>query len=169
MADIRAIEHQAEAARTLVLNLKDILANDEDATLATIEGETQLFEAIDEAVARIRDLETLQDAIKDRVGSLKQRADRYATQEERIRTCLAVALEMVDIKKLERPEATISLSKVAPKVVVINETDIPARYWKQPDPVLDKKALLSALKDKDASIPGAQLSNGGTTITIRKG
>jgi hypothetical protein len=168
MSDERVLRQQAEAARTLILNMKDVIAGDEDIALTTLEGETDLFEAIDEAVARVRELETLQDAIKERTASLKQRMDRYATQEQRIRTCLAVAFEMVDIKRLERPEATLTLAKTKAKVVVTNEADIPAKFWKQPDPTIDLKALLAALKDKE-TVAGAELSNGGTSISIRKG
>jgi hypothetical protein len=164
----RSIEIEAEAARLLLANLKDVLAGDEDATLSTIEGETGLFEAIDEATARVLEIGAMQDAIGARMDSLKARMARLDAQSERIRTCIAVAMETAELKKLERPEATLSLGKKAATAVITNEADIPAEFWKPSDPKLDKKALLAALKDK-REIPGATLSNGGTTLSIRKG
>jgi len=168
MTATRSVQMEAEAARLLLSNLKDVLAGDEDATLATIEGETGLFEAIDEAVHRVQELDYMQKAIGERIDALKARAARFDAQAERIRTCIAVAMETAELKKLERPEATLSIGKKPATAIITNEADIPAEFWKPSDPKLDKKALLAALKDK-REIPGATLSNGGTTLSIRKG
>jgi Siphovirus Gp157 len=50
--------------------------------------------------------------------------------------------------------------------LILDEAILPAKFWKAQDPKLDKKAVLDALKAKE-DVPGASLSNGGETISIR--
>ena len=51
-------------------------------------------------------------------------------------------------------------------VIVTDETQIPAEYWRTPAPTVDKAALAKALKD-GAQIPGAVLRNSEPGLTIR--
>jgi hypothetical protein len=60
------------------------------------------------------------------------------------------------------------VSRELPKAIILNEADIPSKFWKAQDPKLDRKAVLDALKAKEA-VAGAELSNGGETIQIRWG
>ncbi|MGE0857439.1 MAG: siphovirus Gp157 family protein [Hyphomicrobiaceae bacterium] len=43
---------------------------------------------------------------------------------------------------------------------------IPSEFWKPQPPRLDKKVVLDALK-AGAVVPGAELSNGGETLSMR--
>jgi hypothetical protein len=60
---------------------------------------------------------------------------------------------------------TLSLRAVAVSVIVIDETEIPTKFWKASAPKLDKRAVLEALKAKE-TVPGASLSNGGQTLAL---
>lgn len=167
MSDIvRDLTREAEAARTLVASMKDVLADDDDLTSDTVEGETGLIEAIGAAINRLAEIDAYHDAIKSQIGNLRKRADRFDAQAERLRAAITLSMEMATIKKVELPVATVSLRAVPPKAIVSSEADIPSDFWKVPDPVLDKKAILDALKAKQF-VPGAELSNGGMSITVR--
>lgn len=165
MTVIRDLHVESEAARSLLLNLRDILSDDEDASADAIEGETNLLEAIDGALARLLDLEDHAEAIKARIDDLKARKARFDQQSEMIRAALSTAIGMAGLKKVERPEATLSLRAVAPSVVVIEEADIPSEFFEPQPPKLDKRALLAALKEK-RQVPGAELSNGGESLSV---
>jgi hypothetical protein len=156
---------EAEAARTLMLNVKDVIGDDEGAIADAIEGETSLREAIADVLERIADLETHEEAIAMRLNALKERKSRFSAQAGRMRTALAVAMATAGLRKLELPEATVSLRAAPPSVVMTEEADIPSTFWKPQPPKLDKTALLMALKS--GPVPGASLSNGGETISIR--
>ncbi len=160
------LHQQTEAARVLLANMRDVIGDDEDLTISTIEGETGLLEAIDEAINRLSEIKSLCAGTQSRMDELKTRNDRYEMQAERLRTAILGAMQIAGVRKLERPEATVSLRPVPAKAVIKAEADIPAEYWKATAPKLDLKALTAALKD-GASIPGAELSNGGETISIR--
>lgn len=165
MSIARRLDIEAEAAKALLANLRDVLAGDDDLAADMIEGETGLMEAADAALARIQELAAFEDAIKAQIDDLKARKDRFANQADMIRAALASAMGMADLKKLERPAGTISLRAVPPSAVVLNEAEIPADFWVRQDPKLDKRALLAALKD--GPVAGATLSNGGVTISVR--
>jgi hypothetical protein len=51
-------------------------------------------------------------------------------------------------------------------LIVADEGFIPGDYWKPQPAQADKRGLLAALNG-GASIPGAGLGNGGTTLTVR--
>ena len=167
MSDIaHTLSREAEAAAALVASMKDVLAGDDDLTADSIEGETGLVEAIVSADERLAEIDTHHEAIKTQIGNLKKRADRFDAQSDRIRAAITMAMEMATMRKVELPIATVSVRAVAPKVVIASEADVPSAFWKQPDPVLDKKAIMEALKSK-TPVPGAELSNGGSTIAVR--
>lgn len=162
----RNLEIEAEAARGLLLNIRSVIGEDEEAAHDAIEGETNLLETISSAVDRLSEIEAHADAIKTRIDDLKARKERLTNQAEHIRTALVVAMGVAEIKKLELPQATLSRRPTSPSVTIVSEADIPSRFWKPSDPKLDKKAVLDALKAEEA-VPGAALSNGGETISIR--
>lgn len=167
MADIkRNLELEAEAARSLLLNIRAIVADDEEATVDAIEGETNLIEAIGFAVDRVSELEAFSEATKGRLDALKARRDRFERQAENIRTALLVALGTIGMKKIELAQATLACRQVPPKASITAEADIPPQFWKPQPPKLDLKSITEALKAQTA-VPGATLTNGGETISIR--
>jgi hypothetical protein len=163
---IRNVQIESEAARMLVEHLNTIGADDEETKADMIEGETSLYEAVSAGVDYIGERETYAEALKAREAALRARRQRYENQAELARAAIANAIEIAELKKLELPQATISLRATAPTVQIVDETQIPDSYWKRADPTIDKRALLADLK-AEKEIPGAVLSNGGTAVSIR--
>lgn len=160
------LHEQIEAARVLLANFRDILGDDAQAKADAVEGETDLREAIATGLARIAEVEMLETGITEAMKNLKARADRLGDQKEALRTALTVALELAEVPSLETPLGTISLRSVPPKLEIVEEAEIPSKYWKPQEPKLDKAALTAALKSKDI-VPGAKLDNGSVTVMIR--
>lgn len=160
------ISREAEAARVLLLNVRELLANDEDAIEDAIEGETNFKEAAARAVTRLAEIDALAEAISIQTKNLSTRLHRLEAQGDSIRAALTSAMGLLEITKLELAQATISLKPTAPKVIVTDETAIHSQFWKRSDPTLDKRALMAALKD-GLKVPGAELSNGGETLAVR--
>lgn len=166
MSLARNIEIEAEAARSLLMNIRSVVKDDEDAVADTIEGETNLLEVVSEAAERVAELEAMAAATKDRIDALKIRRDRFERQAENIRTALLCALGAAGLKKLELPHATISCRPVPPKATIFAEADVPPQFWKPQPPKLDLAAITAALKSQTA-VPGAALTNGSETVSIR--
>lgn len=160
-----AAERELEAVRALIADL-GTLAEDEQLRLDMIEGETSLHEILAQLITSIDDDAILIDGIKARQDELRARDSRLKRRIEVTRALIEKALTIADVKKLELPSATITLKAVAPKCVIVDEAKIPAAYWKRQDPKIDSRALLADLKD--GPVPGAELSNGGQTVQIRR-
>ena len=160
------LAREADAARALTLSVRELLAGDDDAIEDAIEGETNFKEAVAHAVARLAEIDALTDAIKTQRDNLAARAKRLDVQSGSIRAALIMAMETAGLTKLELAQATLSRKPLPSGLAVNDEASIPSEWWKRADPTLDKRALLSALKD-GATIPGVALSNGGETIAIR--
>lgn len=167
MADVsRELHIQGEAARALLLNIKDVVEDDAEMIETAVEGETNLKEAISAAVDRILELDAHEEAIAAQIKALSERKERFSHQSERIKAAIHVAMGQAELRKLELPQATLGVRAVPPKAEITDEALIPSKYWKAQDPRLDKKAVLDALKSKD-DVPGATLSNGGETLSLR--
>lgn len=170
MTAAQDLRREIEAARVLLANYRDILGEDAEAQADAVEGETNLHEAIRPALARIAEIEAMCEGLTAAMDRLKARRSRLEQQGETLRTLLLAGMEMAGLKKVETDLATVSRKPVPPSVQITNEAEIPAAFWKRGDPKLDKKALLAALKEADeqgTKIPGAELSNGGETISVR--
>jgi len=160
------LRRETEAARGLLANMRDIIGDDDEVVASTIEGETNLLEAIGQGVKRLAELDALMAATKTLIDGLRERQQRFDNQYGLIRDALAVAMESGEVKKIELPLATISLKRVPPSAIVGDEWLIPEKFWKPQAPTLDKRAVLEALKAGEV-IPGATLSNGGQSLNLR--
>lgn len=89
----------------------------------------------------IRNMETTTEAI---ASAEKQMADRRKSIERKIewlKNYLLQNMERTGINKIESPYFVIALRDNPESLIVEKDADIPAEYWKQPDPVLDKAGL----------------------------
>ena len=161
------LHQQTRAAKVLLEQLRDLQADDDDEVVRdSIEGETDLHEAIEAAVKRLGgDLAAI-EGLEAYIKRLTSRRDRLENRVDATREAIANAMELARLPSLETPIATVAVKKVAPKVIITEEADVPSDFWKPQPPKLDKRAVMSALKDKQP-VPGAQLSNGGETIQVK--
>jgi hypothetical protein len=188
------IRQETEATKVLLAGMRATIGNEDMALLAdTIEGETNLLEAIDIALAEIDETEVLISGLRDKEAQFTQRRRSMEERARRFRTLIEQAMAIAEQAKLRRPAATLTLRKLPPDVVVIAEADIPSTFFvpqPPPPPKLDKTALKEALLtretkvafaaslDSDAErvqalaaitpIPGASLNNGGFSLQIRR-
>ena len=158
------LHRQAEAARNLILSLA---SDDEELNHDMIEGETSFLEAIDAAIAEIDECDILIAGCKAKEAEIAERRKRAERRTERVRTLIEQAILTAEIRTVKVATATLTVKEVPPKYMVEDESKIPTKFWKQPDPVLDRAALGKAFKDGDA-IPGVGQTNGGTSLQIRR-
>jgi hypothetical protein len=168
MSDLkRTLKDEGAAAQSLLASIRAAIGDDEQAALDAIEGETTLFEAVDASLNRLAEIEALRDSIGALITCYRERSDRLDNQAEQIRAALCVAMSMAGVKKLERPAGTLSLRSTPPKAIITSEADLPSRFYVEQNPKLDKKSVLEALKAGE-KVAGAELSNGGETVALRR-
>jgi hypothetical protein len=139
---------------------------DEQTILDTLEGLSGLPEALATVVRSYLDDLALVAALGLRIGDMQERMHRIEHRAEKKRMIVTSIMERADIKKLAEPDFTASLRAVPPALLVTDEQQIPEPFWKPQPPKLDKRGLIAALT-AGRSVSGAQLGNGGTTLTVR--
>lgn len=158
-----SLERQSVAAKSLIDGLQ---SDDETLNINMIEGETDFFEAVEKALEEIQECEILQAGVAEMTARLSERANRAKKRAEKLRGLIDQAFQMAEIKSHVFSCATITTKKVPAKLIITDEASIPARFFVPQPPKLDKKALTDAAKAEP--VPGAEMSNGGTTIQIRR-
>src|ERR1700691_5811557 len=139
---------------------------DEETLRDTLEGISGLPEALAAVTRSFMDDLALAAALGMRISDMQERLARFEARAERIRALLTQVMERAQLKKPQEPDFTVSLRAVPPGLVVCNEADIPEVFWKPQPAKLDRKGLLAAL-GAGQTIPGANLGNGTTTISVR--
>lgn len=143
------------------------LAEDEHTLHDTLEGECSLHEALAAVIRSAEEDRSFVAALSIRMEELKQRQERLERRIESKRAIVADAMEKADVRKLECAECTISLRRLPDKVIVTDESQIPAEYMVQPPPKVSLSAIKAAMAD-GKEVPGAVKSNGGVGLTIRR-
>jgi len=166
-SDIGKIAREIEAARVLREQIADLAQGDEDFIRDTLEGETDLDGIVRRLIAGIGEDEAMAAGIDAYAKELDTRKDRLTKRAKLKRTLICSAMEIAGRPSMETDVGTVTLKAVAATATITEEADIPAEFFKPQPPKLDKAALTVALRE-GREVPGATLSNGGSTIQIRR-
>ena len=134
--------------------------------LDTIEGETNLAEACALVLEQTHEDEILIEGLDAKIKELQTRKGRIEKSVESRRGIILMAMDKAGLQTIRSPLGTMTARPTPPKTTITDEALIPAKFWKPSDPKLDRAAVAEALK-ADEAVPGASLSNGGLTLSVR--
>lgn len=134
--------------------------------LDTLEGETELHESLLVVYEEIMENISLLSGLDSTIEALQVRAGRLKKTNETLRNVILSAMDKAGLKTIKGPLATLTARKGKPAAIIDEESDIPSKFFTPQPPKLDKKAVKNAL-DEGEAIPGAHLSNGSISLTIR--
>jgi len=133
----------------------------------TLEGFTDQFEhkalAIGAFIATL-DLEV--DALKTMEQRIQLRRKANERKVEYLTDYLHVNMEATKLLDLKDDQIRLTIRNNPPKVIVINETDVPACYKEQEIKTLIRKNLIAEALKKGNSVPGAYLQS-STRLQIK--
>lgn len=163
------LEAQARQLRQDIANLylqfPELKDDDEILRVDTLEGATNLKELATVIVHAIADARALYDGTRLRADELKSRQERFKMHGEFLRAMLMKILQGANVRKLELPEATVSVKAGVPQI--IGEPD-PAklpdefvRIAREPDRIKIRTALANGFE-----IDGLTLSNGEPSLAV---
>jgi hypothetical protein len=141
------------------------LVDDEVLRTDMVEGSTEAFELLRELEAKRREACTLAGGIAGTIAELQARLGRFERREQALRSLAFRIMTAADLRKVELPEATLSIVNGQPRVLITDETIIPdvlCRIKREPD----KTRIKEMLKD-GKEVRGAVLSNSEPHISIR--
>ncbi len=140
------------------------LAEDEVLRTDSIEGETGAFEFLSRIVRKIEDTTTLARGTAEFIEDLQARKARFERRADALRSLIMKVMNTASIRKAELPEATLSIRAGSPKVLIINEDEIPdvfIRVRREPDKRLIKAAMVA-----HENVPGCVLSNAEPVLAV---
>jgi hypothetical protein len=160
---------EALAASRLMEELRT-LGEDEPETVADhLASETDMLEALNLALHELSEIEAMSEAIKLQQQRLAQRRARLEARGQRLRGMILSALETSGVPlPLRLPAATVSVSKARPKVHVYDPDIVPAEFWSEETVRKIDFGEITAALDHGDPVPGAVLSNGPPSLTIKR-
>ncbi len=154
------------AARERLLADEPGIEQDEKLYLDCLDGQSgDAFEIIDRIVHAAIEAEDLAEQASRRMADIAERRARFKRRTEQLRGVAFAMLDALAIPKFERADYTASIRPGQPHVVITDEAALPpetVRIKREPD-----KLLIGALLKAGSAVPGAELSNAGSSLTIR--
>jgi hypothetical protein len=145
---------------------RDFPEADEETLADTMEGASDLPQLLVAVLrSRLQDL-SLAEALRGRLESMRKRLERLESRAEQKRVLVTTALQEAEIRKLVAPEFTAYLRPSPSKLIVTDESLVPAEFWVEQRPRLDRQLLLAAVKS-GRQVPGAVLANPEPTLAVR--
>jgi hypothetical protein len=137
---------------------------DEEALRVALEGLSSLPEMLACALRSYLDDIALTAALGIRINDMHERISRFEQCAEKKRALITSVMERADVKKLAEPDFTVSFRATVHSVIITAEHETPQDFWRPQPPLLDLQGLTAALR---RGVPGAVLSNGEATISVR--
>jgi hypothetical protein len=139
----------------------------DERTLAdTVEGLTDLHQILEAIIRSALEDEALAAGLKGRIGEMQERLARFEDRASKRRQIAKDVMVELDLKKVLAPDFTASLRPGTPALMVIDEAAVPSIYWELPPPKLNRREMLSDLK-QGADVEGASLSNPEPVLSVR--
>lgn len=144
-------------------------ADDEQTYLDTLDGETDVLDLLDRELAAMQDDEALAEAIKAQEANLRARRDRIEMRADAHKKILGLILSAAELKKAERPAATVSIRPGNVSVRIVNEEDVPSQLMREKITRAPDKVAIKAQIEAGEDVPGAVLERGADVVTVRVG
>lgn len=140
------------------------LEEDEVLRADMIEGATDAHEFLRQVVRKIGSTQIIASGTAEYIDELCERKERLARREYALRQLIFKVMNSANVLKAELPECTLSIRNGQPKVVIVNEAEIPREFLRiKTEP--DKTKLKAALQAHE-HVPGVVLSNAEPTLSI---
>lgn len=130
-----------------------------------IEGETDATKLLGRLIRATKETEAQAKGLDEYMGELSERHARLARRQAAIRKIALDVLDAAGLPNFILPEATLTVRRGQPKVMVLDENAIPQDYTVTKTE-LNKAAIKEALLN-GTIVAGAELSNSEPFLMIR--
>lgn len=139
---------------------------DEAAAMASRLLAEDLPQKVDNYCGLLKSMEGDEATLKAEEERLAKRRKASENARKRLMGYLDDGLHRAGLEKVKGTRFTVSLAKKPPSLRVVDEAQIPAHYWTEQPPKLDKRGLLLVLKTGE-EVPGAEIVTGAKRLSIR--
>ena len=155
------LEEQYRELHAMLLD-DDIDAEAVTETLKTVEG--GIAQKVLAYARVVKSIEADADAIAAEVKRLQDRKAARLAKVARMKDAMKDALEAISDRKVSDALFTVAIQKNPKSVLINDESVVPEAYIRR-EPVIDKRAILDALKAGE-TVPGCELKQ-GESVRIR--
>lgn len=149
--------------------LNHFLSDDDEALkLDMLEGETRLNEIVSALLAANEDDEGTMAALDVQIDTRAARKERLGSRIDARKKAIGSLMDCAQITKLPLPEATLSLRTLKGRPKIVDPDALPDAFV---DEVVTLKANMEAIKEaveRGETIPGVVMTNGGSSLTVRR-
>lgn len=131
----------------------------------SLEGETDFREIVAKLIRLERDAASFSKAIKAQEEELAERRARFVKHQQSYRSMIHALMDAAGQTSLRLPEATLTVSNGRAGCTVTDITSLPDEFVKIER--IPKKAEILAVMLAGERVPGAEMKNGATHLTIR--
>jgi hypothetical protein len=149
-------------------DLNAFLGDDEQLKLDMLEGETDLFSIIRQLLNENEADEGIILALEEQIGSRQLRKDRAKARIDRRKTAMSQLMDCAQTTKLGLPEATLSLRTLQPRPKVVDVDELPDAFVKISQVRKADNDAIAVAIEGGATIPGVVMTNGGSSLTVRR-
>ena len=142
--------------------------DDEQLKLDTLEGETELFELVRQLLDENEADEGQIAALKEQIEARKVRKERAEARIDARKAAIVSLMDCAQETCLRLPEATLSVRQLAPRPKVTDPAALPDAFVnievvRKPD-----MEAIKAIYEEGQSLPGVTMTNGGTSLSVRR-
>ncbi|SFI83733.1 siphovirus Gp157 family protein [Albimonas pacifica] len=148
-------------------DLRADFGEDDQLVADMLEGETDFHEVAGVLLKAMFEADAQADANKALAQEYAARASVLSARSQHIKDKLASLMRATGLRKLPHALATVSVRAVAPSLIYDGEPSCLPEDLRREKIEADKTAIKKAL-EAGRTVPGARLSNGGETISIRR-
>lgn len=142
------------------------LADDDQALIDTIEGESDFPELCAAALREAKAREAMAEGLQALIETMRQRKARLEHSAKQTRAVVAEAMMNAGEKKLALPDMTVSVRMGKPRLI-IDEASIPDRYKMAVTKMVPNKDAIQDAVDHGDVPDGVQIANPQPVITVR--
>ena len=149
--DTRYIKVDAEYIKSQIEVLRSICGQEDGDLLAgMIEGETHIDNFVGKLIDLIQTDEAHCESLKTYQKSVLDRRKRLEERSKKVRTLLACVVNELPGRVYRHPIAHLRAFDVDPRVILVDESAIPSRYWIEQDPKLNEAGIRKYLLEREA-------------------
>ena len=146
--------------------MTETLGEDDPELSQMIETETHVDNLLDYFVFKYGSECDFQDAVAAHIETLQGRFKASQKRDESLRAVIQTIMEALPDKTKKLPAGTVTLKNVAPKIIVEDECKLPPECFQMYPKLV--KSTVDEMFNKNGSLAGCRMTNGGQTISIRR-
>jgi len=145
-----------------------LATDDEGLKLDMLEGETTMFEVVRRLLDDCEADDGLIAALKDQIAARQSRRERAETRIDRRKAAITSLMDAAFLTKLALPEATVSLRTLQPRPKITDLAALPDAFVVETIVRKPDNDAIAVAIEGGAEIPGVVMTNGSSSLTVRR-